>query len=123
MKLCYPVTGWNPNEPLPHNLSAIGKESRADRSPAMNFLMVDGQGDPNRSPVYQEAIGMLYTLAVTIKFLLKRSPNHQEYVVPPPEGLWWIKDGILDSSDKSHWLWTSMIMQPDTVTPEVFGQA
>jgi len=90
--------------------------------PAMNFLMVDGQGDPNRSPAYQEAIRMLYALAFTIKFLLKRPPNNLEYVVPPLEGLWWIKDSILDFSDKSHWLWTSMIMQPDTVTPEVFQQ-
>ncbi|MCX5973094.1 MAG: hypothetical protein NTU59_00105 [Coprothermobacterota bacterium] len=77
---------------------------------------------PNRSLTYREAIRMLYALAFTIKFLLKRSPNNLEYIVPPLESLWWIKDSFLDFSDKSHWLWTSMIMQPDTVTPGPWGQ-
>jgi hypothetical protein len=36
--------------------------------PVMNFLMVDGQGDPNTARDYSDAVEALYALAYAIKF-------------------------------------------------------
>jgi hypothetical protein len=92
--------------------------------PEMQFLMVDGAGDPNTSAVYQEAVDALYSLAYTIKFMLKDDPETDDYVVPPLEGLWWAGDmASFSLDDKSQWLWTMLIMQPDWVTPELVAEA
>jgi hypothetical protein len=89
--------------------------------PAFNFLMIDGKGNPNTSPVYVEALQALYSLAYTLKFALKKQV---EYTVPPLEGLWWAEDmsSFLDGH-KERWLWTMMIMQPEAVTQQAFEQA
>ena len=90
--------------------------------PAMNYLMVDGKGDPNTSPAYQQSIQALYTMAYTLKFRIK-SDMELDYPVMALEGLWWADD-MTDfmTAKKDNWKWTSMIMQPDTVTPELFKQ-
>ena len=44
------------------------KEIRIVNVPPMNFLMVDGKGDPNISEEFTDAIQSLYSLAYTIKF-------------------------------------------------------
>lgn len=91
--------------------------------PAMNFLMVDGRGDPNTSVEYREAIEALFSLSYTLKFALKRE-NGLEYRVGPPETLWWADDMVeFSAGRKDDWRWTMMIAQPDDVTPERFAQA
>src|SRR5262245_32393422 len=88
--------------------------------PAMNFLMVDGRGDPNTTLEYQQAVEGLYSLAYALKFAGKKSGV--DYPVMPLEGLWWMesmgdKYGDLDFTEaKSRWQWTMMIMQPDAIT-------
>lgn len=98
--------------------------------PAANYIMVAGAGDPNiEGGAYQEAVGLLYGLAFTIK-MSKMSENRPggyfEYVVGPLEGLWWT-DGIpaedLPIGDKSAFSWIAMIQQPAFVTPAVFDWA
>jgi len=93
--------------------------------PPMNFIMIDGAGDPNQIE-YQQAVGTLYALAFTIK-MSKMSGNQPqgyfEYVVPPLEGLWWISGGDFTFDKRDNWLWTSMIRQPEFVTPAVFNWA
>lgn len=45
--------------------------------PAMNFLAVRGQGDPNEeNGAYKQALGMLYAVAFTIK-MSKMSKQHK----------------------------------------------
>ncbi len=86
--------------------------------PEMKFLMIDGQGDPNKEPAYQEAVEALYAMSYAIKFALKGQGF--DYVVPPLEGLWWAQDMsafILEEKDK--YLWTMMVMQPEQVTLEL----
>lgn len=51
--------------------------------PAFNFLMVDGQGDPNTSPAYAEAVEALFTVSYTAKFMVKKGPAQQDYAVMP----------------------------------------
>lgn len=105
-------------------LYAPGKEPGIVEVPELSFLMIDGQGDPNSAPAYSEAIEALYTLSYTAKFALKRSPAGLDFAVMPLEGLWWTPDmASFSTAKKSAWQWTTMIMQPEQVTEEVFAQA
>ena len=86
--------------------------------PPMNYLMLDGHGDPNHSPEYQSVIESLFSLSYTIKFAIKKAEG-SDYAVFPCEGLWWVED-MRDFSveNKENWDWTMMIAQPSTVTAE-----
>ena len=85
--------------------------------PDMNFLTIDGKGDPNTSEEYAQALAALYTLAYTIKFQVKKCKKPVDYAVMPLEGLWWTDDmSLFSDKDKSAWKWTMMIAQPDFVT-------
>jgi hypothetical protein len=90
----------------------------------MQFLMVDGHGDPNVAQEYQDALQALYALAYKIKFISKQQLGH-DYVVPPLEGLWWAEDmeAFTSARDKSQWDWTMMIMTPEWITEEIFYDA
>ena len=91
--------------------------------PVMNFLMIDGSGDPNTSEDYQEAITVLYGLAYTLKFAIKKQRGI-DYPVMPLEGLWWADDMALFSAErKEDWKWTMLLMQPEYVTSEQFERA
>lgn len=91
--------------------------------PAMNYIAVRGKGDPNdENGEYQKAIGMLYTVAYTIKMSKKgdhRIEGYFDYVVPPLEGFWW-QEGIegVDYSNKNGFQWISVIRLPDFVKQE-----
>jgi hypothetical protein len=92
-------------------------------APAMNFIMIDGAGDPNTSQEYQDAIEALYALSYTLKFTVKKE-QALDYAVMPLEGLWWTDDmAEFSPANKSIWKWTAMIMQPQYVTPELFKGA
>lgn len=91
--------------------------------PSMNFLMIDGKGDPNTSQEYIDAIETLYPVAYTIKFMCKKELQ-KDFGVMPLEGLWWAEDmSSFSTTDKSDWLWTAMIMQPEVVTKDVYDRA
>lgn len=72
--------------------------------PPMNFVTVQGKGDPNDpAGEYQAAMEVLYGLAYTIKMSYKGSHRMEgffEYVVPPLEGLWH-QQGV-DGVDYAH---------------------
>jgi hypothetical protein len=83
----------------------------------MNFLMVDGRGDPNTSLEYQQAIEVLYNLSYGIKFALKS--QGYDHIIPPLEGLWWMENMNEFTRDNiERWEWTMMIMQPEWVSVE-----
>lgn len=91
--------------------------------PKMNFIMIDGNGDPNTSQEYIDAIQTLYPVAYTIKFTSKIKYGN-DFGVMPLEGLWWTENmADFRTEDKSNWLWTAMIMQPDIITEDIFNQA
>ncbi len=92
--------------------------------PSMNFLMIDGKGDPNTSPAYVEAIEALYAVSYTLKFTIKKGEMAIDYGVMPLEGLWWVEDmRHFDPEKKEDWLWTAMIMQPDFIKEEMVQDA
>lgn len=86
--------------------------------PPMQYLMVDGHGDPNTSPAYSQALEALYPVAYRIKFAGKAAGR--DYVVPPLEGLWWADDmdAFTSGRDKSQWDWTMMLLTPDWIGPD-----
>lgn len=91
--------------------------------PEMSYLMVDGKGDPNTAAEYAQAIEVLYGLAYTMKFAIKKSRG-EDFKVGPLEGLWWAEDmESFAAGRKDEWLWTAMIMLPDLVTRADFDSA
>ena len=93
--------------------------------PAMNFLAVRGQGDPNEeNGAYRKALELLYGVAFTIKMSKHKPEGYFAYVVPPLEGLWW-QEGIqgMDYTRKADFQWISLIRLPEFVTAEVFDRA
>ena len=96
--------------------------------PEMNFVAVRGNGDPNSEDgEYKSSIGLLYSIAFTIKMSYKgehKIDGYFEYVVPPLEGFWWQNgvDGI-DYTDKESFNFISLIRLPDFVTKSDFDWA
>ena len=96
--------------------------------PPMNYLAVRGQGDPNtKDGEYQRAIGMLYSVAYTIKMSKKAGreiKGFYDYVVPPLEGFWQ-QEGVqgIDYSRKDAFQWKSVIRLPDFVDRADFDWA
>ncbi len=93
--------------------------------PKAKYIAVRGKGDPNEeNGAYQQAIGVLYAIAYTLKMSHKSDYKIEgffEYVVPPLEGFWWQENvkGV-DYSNKSTFCWISMIRVPDFVKREDF---
>ena len=89
--------------------------------PSLNFLMIDGIGDPNNNPDYSEAVSALYSIAYKLKFAIKKSPLAIDYKVMPLEGLWWAEDMTLFTlENRSNWQWRMMIMQPEYISEDLF---
>lgn len=105
---------------LKHLYSASSRQAAIIDVPEMNFLMIDGMGDPETSQSFQEAIEALYSLSYTMKFMIKKGEIATDYGVMPLEGLWWADDmSAFTAGDKKNWKWTLMIMQPALVTEEI----
>jgi len=102
---------------LKHLYQPSAKEVVQVEVPPMNYLMVDGEGDPNTSQAYSDAVEVLFMISYAVKFMVKKGASAIDYGVMPLEGLWWADDmSQFTSSDKSNWKWTTMMMQPSFVT-------
>ncbi|MBS0165165.1 MAG: GyrI-like domain-containing protein [Nitrospira sp.] len=107
----------NHKQKLKHLYQPSAKEVAEVDVPSMNFLMIDGQGDPNTSKAYADAVEALFAVAYAVKFMIKKGPSAIDYGVMPLEGLWWTDDmAKFSTADKAKWKWTAMIMQPPPVT-------
>lgn len=103
---------------------ASAKEIAQVEVPRFKFLMVDGEGDPNTSQEYVQAVEALFSVSYTAKFMIKKGPQELDYSVMPLEGLWWADDmSAFVTNDKANWKWTMMIMQPRFVANEVIEAA
>lgn len=84
--------------------------------PEFSYLMIDGQGDPNKAQSFMDAVQTLYAVSYKLKFASKENPG-KDYTVPPLEGLWWADDmTAFNENNKDDWKWTLMIMQPAWIT-------
>ena len=96
--------------------------------PKMNYLAVRGSGNPNdEHGEYKESIGLLYSIAFTIKMSYKgnyKIDGYFSYVVPPLEGFWWqehVKG--MNYTRKEDLKFISIIRLPDFVSKEDFDWA
>lgn len=99
-------------------------EFRVLEVPPLQYLMIDGAGDPNTSIAYTHAVGALFPIAYALKFA-SRAQLGIDTVVMPLEGLWHAEDMEMFTTrrDKSAWSWTLMIMVPDHVSPTMCAEA
>ena len=96
--------------------------------PTANYIAVRGTGDPNvEGGTYQQAIGILYAIAYTIKMSYKTDYKIQgffEYVVPPLEGFWCQDHASeMNYGNKDAFHWISVIRLPDFITKADFDWA
>ncbi len=103
-------------------LYAPPKELVVVEVPEMQYLMVDGEGEPGGA-AYLAAVEALYAVAYKLKFASKQQLG-RDYVVPPLEGLWWAEDMAAYTSayDRSKWQWTMMIMTPEWIDRSLFAE-
>ncbi len=93
----------DPKEILKQYYSPSVKQPQIIIIPPMNFLMIDGHGDPNTDSSYSAAVSALYTLAYTLKFGLKNTGT-PDFKVFPLQGLWWAADmNTFLTGEKSAW--------------------
>jgi len=120
---------------MPFDFKKVYKEYYMPKSkpelitvPSANYIAVRGCGDPNQEGgAYQQAIGVLYAVAYTLKMSYKTDHHIDgffEYVVPPLEGFWW-QDGVdgIDYCNKAAFRWISVIRLPDFITEADFRWA
>ena len=85
--------------------------------PPANYIAVRGAGDPNEPDgAYQQAIGVLYAVAYTLKMSYKTDHKIEGF---------WEQDGTegIDYGNKAAFRWISVIRVPDFVTEEDFRWA
>jgi hypothetical protein len=103
---------------LKHLYQPTHKEFTIVEVPPMQFLMIDGKGNPNTSQAFQEAMQALYGMSYTLKFASKKEMGI-DYTVMALEGLWWADDmEAFTLEAKDTWYWTAMMLQPDHITSE-----
>jgi len=108
---------------LKHLYHPSAKEVVRVEVPRFHFLMIDGEGDPNTSERYAEAVQALFSVSYTAKFMVKKR-TQVDYAVMPLEGLWWAEDmSAFITNDRSKWRWTMMIMQPHFVAAEAIEES
>ncbi len=79
---------------------------------------------PGDSEEFQQAIGALYGISYTLKFMSRFDANRPiDYPVMPLEALWWSDDREIDFSHRKPLRWRAMILQPAHITPAMFRQA
>jgi hypothetical protein len=91
--------------------------------PPIDYLTVEGAGDPNTAPAYREAVEALYGAAYGLKFLAKARIG-RDHVVPPLEGLWWADDmDDFIARRKDRWRWRMMIALPPWIDSALIAEA
>lgn len=113
---------------LRHLYLPSAKEVSVVDVPEMRFLTIDGRIEPGATPGtsrdFAEAIGALYGLAYTLKFISKLCrTNPIDYTVMALEGMWTTPTGGADFATSDEWEWTLMIVQPDHIGPEMLEEA
>lgn len=110
---------------LKHLYNPPSKTVSVVEVPPLSYLMIDGEGDPNTSQIYAQAVTALYNLAYGIRAISKA--QGQVFTVMPLEGLWDLDetpaDFVITSKDKAAFKWTMMIAQPPHITAKMIEEA
>ncbi len=96
--------------------TAPKKEPKIVELPPLNYLLLDGQGQPQEQE-FQDAVSSVYPVAYTLKFMIKINSGI-DYGVMPLEVQW-----NVDHKRKVVFKWTIMMLQPKYVTAEAYAEA
>jgi len=111
---------WKEHEEI---FSPSAGEPQIVQVPSFTYLLIDGEGDPNTSASFREAIGALYGIAYTLKFMLKKERG-QDFRVMPLSGLFHSEDpSVFLQGRKNEWKWTLGIPLPPAVKAADFSKA
>ncbi|MEI7884906.1 MAG: GyrI-like domain-containing protein [Clostridia bacterium] len=91
--------------------------------PPMNFILVEGEGDPNGED-FSLATAALYSVSYAVKMSYKSTnvpAGYTEYKVFPLEGVWDLIDKNLPATVKNNFKYQLMIRQPEFLTAELFA--
>lgn len=92
--------------------------------PTINFIMIEGNGDPN-GEAFAQATAAIYALSYAVRMSYKSKDvpkNYYDYTVFPLEGVWDLVDKTLPATVKSNLKYQLMIRQPDFLTAELFDR-
>ena len=97
--------------------------------PKFKFITIEGEGSPLESS-FTDKIGALYSLAYTIKMMLKKTntppKGYYDFTVYPLEGVWDINDeakaNFNGDLNKDDFIYKLMIRQPDFVDDKIFRE-
>jgi hypothetical protein len=92
--------------------------------PPLQYLAIDGEGDPEGSEQFAASVAALYTATQT-PGPQEPAPSGADGGPFPLEGLWWSTDPKLDLEsgdparwqDRTSWRWTLLLRQPEPVDP------
>lgn len=90
--------------------------------PPMNFIMIEGKGNPNNEE-FALATSALYSFSYAVKMSYKNNDvpvGYYDYTVFPLEGLWDLIDKTLLPTDKNNLKYKIMIRQPEFLTIDLF---
>lgn len=91
--------------------------------PPLQYVRLDGEGDPNSVVAYQVGVSWLFSVSYSIKFAAKAALG-RDYTVGPLQALWWSDDlSSFVTRRKDEWRWTIMILQPDFITAGMYDAA
>jgi hypothetical protein len=91
--------------------------------PALPYLMLDGNGDPNTTAGYAVAVKAIYAVAYALKTAVRHAEAGIDFAVMPLEGLWWSAEKFpYTAAERPNWDWTLLIAQPDFVTPGLLDE-
>lgn len=118
-----PVDKYDPKKALKELYAPRQGDFALVEVPPMQFLAIDGEGDPNTAAAYAEAVQALFSVSYAAKFASKQNLA-KDYVVGPLEGLWRADDRTaFRTRDKDAWRWTMLITQPEWITQEIIDTA
>jgi len=91
--------------------------------PRMNFLMIDGEGNPYTSNEYNNPVSALIEVAYILNLMCRKTLKID--ITAMPVEILWLNDSLQNAdflSNGNSLKWTAMIRQPDCVTKELFYQ-
>lgn len=109
--------------------TASAKEMRLVELPAFTYLSIEGLGFEEGNPAYLQAIEALYSVAYTLKFMLKKPElqpeGYFEFVVPPMESQMWQDDpnAPYTVETRPNWRWKTLLLQADFMNEDLLAKA
>ncbi|HSN69814.1 MAG TPA: hypothetical protein VLV48_11250 [Thermoanaerobaculia bacterium] len=116
-----PTTSIDYRREFRHLYSGSEKKVEIVHAPKMNFIAIDGMGDPAGSRALLAASEVLCRVALELRLAVSRA-EVMDFVVMPMETIWWSDDPERAPLAGTDPRWTAMIMQP-VISPAMLEDA